>query len=215
VLALIAHSRYLDKKYKVGPHTISVPRFQPAPTARMSETHQVSDDDFLKLIAVLRLAVPYTGMIISTRESAGIRRAAFKIGISQASAASCTTIGGYGKAQDHPQFQIQDERPLEEVVKDIVKEGYLPSFCTACYRLGRTGEHFMDISKAGDIHKFCRPNGILTFAEYLEDFADKQLYEKGRSVIEFYLSRIHDQALREKTRTRLDEVRKGKRDVYF
>jgi 2-iminoacetate synthase len=215
VLALVAHAQYLDKNYKIGPHTISVPRFQPAPTARMSKTYQVSDDDFLKLIAVLRLAVPYTGMIISTRESAEIRRAAFKIGISQASAASCTTIGGYGKKHDQPQFQIQDERSLEEVVKDIVKEGYLPSFCTACYRLGRTGEHFMDISKAGDIHKFCRPNGILTFAEYLEDFADKQLYEKGRSVIEFYLSQIHDAGLRDKTRARLEEVRKGKRDVYF
>ncbi|MFA6216874.1 MAG: [FeFe] hydrogenase H-cluster radical SAM maturase HydG [Candidatus Omnitrophota bacterium] len=215
VLALIAHSQYLDKNYKVGPHTISVPRFQPAPTAQMSKTYQVSDEDFLQLIAVLRLAVPYTGMIISTRESAPIRRAAFKIGISQASAASCTTIGGYGKGHDQPQFKIQDERPLEEVVEDIVKEGYLPSFCTACYRLGRTGEHFMDISKAGNIHKFCRPNGILTFAEYLEDFADKQLYEKGRKVIEFYINQIHDQALRERTRACLDEISKGKRDVYF
>ncbi|MDD5730601.1 MAG: [FeFe] hydrogenase H-cluster radical SAM maturase HydG, partial [Candidatus Omnitrophica bacterium] len=176
VLALLMHAQYLDKKYRIGPHTISVPRFQPAPSVGYQPEYKVSDEDFLKLIAVLRMAVPYTGMIISTRESPKIRKAAFKIGISQSSAASCTTIGGYGKKLNEPQFIIQDERPLEEVIGDIIEDGFLPSFCTACYRRGRTGEVFMDISKPGDIHKFCRPNGILTFAEYLEDFAKKGLY---------------------------------------
>lgn len=215
VLALISHAQYLDKKYGVGPHTISVPRFQTAPTVGFKPAYPVSDDDFLKLIAILRLAVPYTGMIISTRERPAIRKEAFKIGISQASAASNTTTGGYGKPSGEPQFEIHDERRLEEVIRDVLEDNLLPSFCTACYRRGRTGQAFMDLSKPGEIHKFCRPNGLLTFAEYLSDFANNGFHEKGRALIDFYLAKIEDERLRSETKRRLDAINKGERDLYF
>ena len=215
VLSLISHAQYLDKKYGVGPHTISVPRFQCGPTIMFNPSYRVSDDDFLKLIAILRIAVPYTGMIISTRETPLIRKKAFKIGISQASAASNTTTGGYGKKAGQPQFEIQDERGLDEVIRDVLEDGFLPSFCTACYRRGRTGRAFMDLSKPGEIHKFCRPNGLLTFAEYLEDFSNNGFSRKGAALIRRYLNKIEDKALRRQTRQRLCEVKKGRRDFYF
>ncbi|MFH1247712.1 MAG: [FeFe] hydrogenase H-cluster radical SAM maturase HydG [Candidatus Omnitrophota bacterium] len=215
VLSLLMHAQYLDKKYGVGPHTISVPRIQDAPTVKMDLAHKVSDDDFLKIIAILRLAIPYAGMIISTREGCRIRKKAFKIGISQASASSCTSVGGYGRKINHPQFAIHDERSLEEVIRDVVQDGLLPSFCTACYRLGRTGEDFMDIAKPGHIHNFCRSNGLLTFAEYLEDFSHNRLYVKGQGLIRFYLGKIKDKDLREDTRRKLQEIKQGSRDLYF
>ncbi len=216
VLALIEHSQYLEKALGVGPHTISVPRFCPAPSVSYQPEYPVSDDDFLKIIAVLRLAVPYTGMIISTRETPEIRRQAFKIGISQASAASSASSGGYG-SQDKgkAQFRIKDERPLYEVVKSAIEDNLLPSFCTACYRRGRTGEAFMELSKPGEIHNFCRPNGLLTFAEYLEDFCQNGIYDKGFKIIWSYLSQIEDEALRRQTHERLEKIKQGARDLYF
>lgn len=219
VLALISHAQYLDKKYNVGPHTISVPRFRPAPTVTYKPEYRVSDKDFLKLIAILRVAVPYTGMIISTREKPEIRKFAFKIGISQASAGSVTSPGGYGKKDsDEIQFELHDRRPLPEVIKDIIEDNLLPSFCTACYRLGRTGENFMGLSKPGEIHNFCRPNGLLTFAEYLEDFARFErngIYEKGNKVIDFYLNKIENVNLHKQTQERLIKIKEGQRDLYF
>ena len=216
VLALIQHSQYLEKTLGVGPHTISVPRFCPASTVSYQPEYPVSDEDFLKLIAILRLAVPYTGMIISTRETPQIRKQAFKIGISQASAASVASPGGYGKVlKEEAQFNLQDERPLYEVVKGILEDDLLPSFCTACYRRGRTGEAFMELSKPGEIHNFCRPNGLLTFAEYLEDFCNNGIYDKGYKLIRFYLSQIEDEALRRQTQERLEKIKQGERDLYF
>lgn len=216
VLALISHAQYMDRELGVGPHTISVPRFCPAPSVVYKPVHKVSDEDFLKLIAILRLAVPYTGMIITTRETAEIRKLAFKIGISQASAASVTSPGGYGKdTGERVQFKLHDQRSLYEVVDSVLEDKLLPSFCTACYRIGRTGEKFMDLSKPGEIHNFCRPNGILTFAEYLEDFAEDGIYEKGKNLIEFYLEKIEDENLRKETKSRLDKIKEGKRDLYF
>ncbi len=215
VLALISHAQYLDRKFGVGPHTISVPRFRPAPTVAYKPPYPVSDRDFLKIIAVLRLAVPYTGMIISTREKPEMRKLAFKIGISQTSACSATSVGGYGGRGNPPQFSIFDMRPLEEVINGVLDDRLLPSFCTACYRLGRTGEAFMDLSKPGYIHNFCRPNAIITFAEYLEDFACNGIYERGYAVIDFYLNKIEDASLREITRERLDKIKQGQRDLYF
>lgn len=214
-LGLISHARYLDEKYNVGPHTISVPRIQPAASVSPRWPYAVADRDFLKLIAILRLAVPYTGMIISTRESPRIRNLAFKIGISQASAASCTVTGGYGHQHSQAQFKLQDERPLDEVIGDIVRDGLLPSFCTACYRVGRTGEAFMNISKRGEIHNFCRPNGLLTFAEYLEDFCQNGIYDQGQALIRRCLDKIEDLPLRQETEKRLLEIIRGKRDIYF
>jgi 2-iminoacetate synthase len=215
VLGLLSHAQYLDKNYNIGPHTISVPRFQPASTVELNPDYKINDEDFLKIIAVLRIAVPYTGLILSTRENAQIRNQAFKIGISQASAASRTTTGGYGEPHSQPQFKVQDERSLEEVVKDAVKSGFIPSFCTACYRQNRTGEAFMELSKPGEIHNFCRPNGILTFAEYLEDFATNGLYESGYALIKIYLDKIRDVNLRAETQSRLDKIKAGQRDLYI
>lgn len=216
VLALIEHSQYMEKTLGVGPHTISVPRFCPAPSVGYQPEYPVSDEDFLKIIAVIRLAVPYTGMIISTRETPDIRRQAFRIGISQASAASSASPGGYGsKAKEKAQFRIQDERPLYEVIKSAIEDNLLPSFCTACYRRGRTGEAFMELSKPGEIHNFCRPNGLLTFAEYLEDFCHNGIYEKGQALIDSYFNQISDPALRQATQERLQKIKQGERDLYF
>jgi 2-iminoacetate synthase len=215
VLALISHAGFLDREIGVGPHTISVPRFRQAPTVSYKPQYPVSDEDFLKLIAILRLAVPYTGMIISTRENPQIRKIAFSIGISQSSACSVTSVGGYGELRKEPQFSISDERSLQEVIKTVLDDNLLPSFCTACYRLGRTGGHFMELSKPGDIHNFCRSNGILTFAEYLENFAQDGIYKKGYEIINLYLRRIENPGLRAKTKEKLEKIKQGERDLYF
>jgi 2-iminoacetate synthase len=215
VLALASHARYLDRTFGVGPHTISVPRFRPAPSVDYEPAYRVADEDFLKLIAILRVSVPYTGMIITTRERPEIRKAAYQIGISQTSAGSVTVTGGYSHKYSQPQFEISDGRPLEAVIKDVLGHNLLPSFCTACYRIGRTGKDFMALSKPGQIQKFCRPNALLTFAEYLEDFAANSLYEKGRQVIDFYLKKIDNESLRQETERRLERIKEGERDLYF
>jgi 2-iminoacetate synthase len=220
VLALVSHAQFLDSHLGVGPHTISVPRFRPAPTVTYQPAYPVSDDDFLKIIAILRLAVPYTGMILSTRERPEIRKIAFKLGISQTSAGSRTSPGGYRNfSEKEAQFEIHDLRSLSEVINDILADNLIPSFCTACYRVGRTGEDFMNLAKPGEIHKFCRPNGILTFVEYLEDFAKtngkKELYEKGYRVVEYYLDKIDNEQLKKETIKRIERIKKGERDLYF
>lgn len=215
VLALIAHAQYLDKNFGVGPHTISVPRFRPAPTVSYRPEWPVSDAEFLKIIAILRVAVPYTGMIISTRERPEIRKLAFKIGISQTSLCSVTSVGGYGRRSSQPQFNICDERSLEEIINGLLEDRLLPSFCTACYRIGRTGETFMGLAKPGEIHNFCRPNALLTFCEYLEDFARGDIYRKGYQLINFYLEKIPDQELRRQTEEKLLKIKQGQRDLYF
>ena len=225
ITALVLHASYLEFRYGVGPHTISVPRWRPAGGVDYKPSYPVSDEDFLKIIAILRLAVPYTGMIISTRERPELRNISFKIGISQASAASVTSVGGY-KSENiserknrvaDGQFLISDERPLEDVIEAALADGLIPSFCTACYRRGRTGEKFMEIARPAEIHNFCRPNGILTFAEYLEDFAsdNEELRSKGWAVIEKLLDSIDDAAIRAKTRNMLAVIKKGGRDIFF
>ncbi|MFH1540410.1 MAG: [FeFe] hydrogenase H-cluster radical SAM maturase HydG [Elusimicrobiota bacterium] len=224
VLSLISHAQYFDKKYDVGPHTISVPRFRNAPEVTYKPEYGVSDDDFLKLIAVLRLAVPYTGMIISTREKPEIRKLAFKVGISQTSAASNASPGGYGKKDENAghknagQFILSDHRPLVEVIEDVLNDYLLPSFCTACYRLNRTGKAFMNFAKDGEIHNFCRPNACLTFAEYLEDFArieHDSVYKKGYEVINFYLDKIEDENIKKLATEKLNKIKHGERDLFF
>lgn len=218
VLSLAAHANYMEKTFLVGPHTISVPRFRSAPTVDFKSDHEVSDEDFLKLIAILRLAVPYTGMIMSTRESPEIRRRAFAIGISQTSAASRTTPGGYDKDDKHEevaQFNLSDHRTLDEIVRDICKLGYLPSFCTACYRSGRTGDDFMKYAKAGTIQNFCQPNAISTFKEYLIDYASSETRAAGEEVIKKEIEKIKDANVRQKLEEKLSLVEKGERDLYF
>lgn len=214
VLSLLSHSRYMDETYGVGPHTISVPRFQPAPSVVFSPGSRVSDFDFLKLIAVLRLSVPYTGMIISTRETPEIRKKAFEIGISQTSAASKTSPGGYSNKQN-AQFELSDHRPVYEVLDGICRQGLLPSFCTACYRSKRTGDRFMRLAKEGNIHHLCRPNAILTFKEFLMDYADEELRKEGENIIEAELERIEDQQRKQETANRLKRIEQGERDLFF
>lgn len=215
VLSLVSHAQYLDRKFNIGPHTFSVPRFQPAETVDIDLPYRVSEDELLKIIAILRLSVPYTGMIISTRESPEVRAKVFKIGISQTSAASKSSPGGYGKRKQLEQFALADHRSLDEVVKNILEEDLLPSFCTACYRKGRTGEKFMNLAKSGDIHQFCRPNAILTFKEYLEDYASSRVKKSGAKIIDKYMKKISNKTCREETSRRLEKIEKGKRDLYF
>jgi 2-iminoacetate synthase len=182
--------------------------------------HPVSDEEFKRLIAVLRLSVPYTGMIISTRESPGMRAQAFSLGISQTSAGSRTSPGGYGAGGEgedeaRAQFQIVDHRSPGEVIRSIWELGYLPSFWTACYRRGRTGKGFMEMAKPGDIQHLCRPNAVLTFKEYLLDYALEETRRVGEETLAHHLEEISDPGLEEKTRQQMQKIQEGKRDVYF
>lgn len=220
VLALLGHIRHLEAAFGVGPHTISVPRLEPALGSPMSRRppHEVSDADFLKIIAVLRMAVPYTGMILSTRESVPVRRQALELGISQISAGSRTGPGEYsrGDGPESGQFSVGDTRSLGEVVEDVLGSGHIPSFCTGCYRRGRVGKDFMDLAKPGLIKQHCLPNALLTFAEYLCDFAGAELSRKGFAVIDRTLeTEVPGDPLRREVRGLLDRVRAGERDLYL
>jgi 2-iminoacetate synthase len=217
ILAMIQHVRHLEQKFGVGPHTLSVPRLEPAIGSDIAThpPHPISDIDFRKLVAILRLAVPYTGIIMSTRESANIRRETFALGVSQISAGSRTNPGGYGSDErfEEAQFCLGDHRSLDEVIKDIAELGYIPSFCTACYRLGRTGKDFMDLAKPGDIRTHCDPNALGTFLEYLIDYASPATQEVGRNLI----SQTVEQKSgieRDQAETILAKVQSGKRDVF-
>ncbi|OGN57496.1 MAG: [FeFe] hydrogenase H-cluster radical SAM maturase HydG [Chlamydiae bacterium RIFCSPHIGHO2_02_FULL_49_29] len=212
-LALVSHAEYLERTFNVGPHTLSVPRFQRAETVE-SAFSCVSEEALLQIISILRMAVPYTGMILSTRESAEIREKAFKIGISQTSAASRTAPGAYGKGEVAEQFSTQDKRSVDAVIHSILKLKLIPSFCTACYRLGRTGEAIMQLIKAGKIHELCRPNALLTLKEYLEDYASLENRKLGEEIVERFLSQIPENLKRE-TAVRLERIENGERDLYF
>ncbi len=217
ILALLRHVEHLEASFGVGPHTISVPRLEPTVGSQIASNppHPVSDIDFLKLIAILRVAVPYTGMIMSTRENAELRRATLDLGISQISAGSRTNPGGYADGvQDHvAQFELGDHRSLEEVVRDLANLGYIPSFCTACYRLGRTGRDFMAVAKPGAIKLRCDPNALSTFLEYLIDYASPDTRLAGEKLIAAQLDRMEQQR-RTKASRMLDRVNAGGRDLY-
>jgi 2-iminoacetate synthase len=218
LLAMFQHIRHLEARFGVGPHTISVPRLEPATGSVLAGNppHAVNDIDFRKIVAILRLAVPYTGIIMSTRETAAMRRDTFALGVSQISAGSRTNPGGYASddlTEADGQFSLGDHRPLDEVVRDAASMGYIPSFCTGCYRLGRTGADFMDLAKPGDIKEHCDPNAISTFLEYLEDYASAETKALG--------NRLADEAIkvmtgiaRERSEKMARSVREGKRDVY-
>jgi 2-iminoacetate synthase len=188
ILALLQHIAHLNQKFAIGPHTISVPRLEPASGSDIaaSPPRLVSNQDFCKIIAILRLAVPYTGIILSTRESVAMRRQCFELGVSQISAGSRTSPGGYSENKDKfnaSQFSVGDCRNLDEVVMDIVSLGFMPSFCTACYRLGRTGESFMKLAKTGKIKNMCTLNAIATFKEYLSNYASPTTQDAGEKLI--------------------------------
>jgi 2-iminoacetate synthase len=221
MLAMMQHALHLEAEFGCGPHTISVPRIRPAGGINMdSFPHIVPDDEFKKLIAIIRLAVPYTGMIISTREDAEFRNECLELGISQLSGGSCTGVGGYCDENDKgikqpTQFDVNDERPLDQVMYDIAEAGHLPSFCTACYRNGRTGDRFMAVAKSGEIQNLCQPNAILTLKEYLVDFASPAMKTLGEKIIAEHLQEIPNPKLRKVTEDRLVEIENGKRDLYY
>jgi len=218
ILALLQHIRHLEKVYGIGPHTISVPRLEPADGSDIASNppYPVSDADFKKIVAILRLAVPYTGIIMSTRETAKMRAETFALGVSQISAGSRTNPGGYSNGEPSgAQFQLGDHRNLDEVIFDIVGMGYVPSFCTACYRKGRTGEDFMDLAKPGLIKHFCLPNALMTFKEYLEDYATPETRMAGLDLIEKNIGEIPTAERQLETKDRLVKIEQGKRDLYF
>ena len=221
VLAMIMHAEYLDKKYNIGPHTISIPRITYVKNAPYAENvpHRVNDKDFKKLVAILRISVPYTGMILSTREPVGLRKELFKLGISQLSAGSKTSPGGYKQAynvpEDSSQFTLNDCRSSGEVITDLIKDGFIPSFCTACYRVGRVGEDFMDLAKPGLIKLNCHPNALLTLKEYLEDYADEETKKIGYELIKKKLNEVPTKIRRRKTEEYLQRIALGERDIYF
>ncbi len=221
VLGLLMHARHLEAAYGVGPHTISVPRLEPAlnAPAAIKPPHPVNDDEFKKLVAVLRLAVPYTGMILSTRETADLRREVFDLGISQISAGSRTNPGGYQQGDSEgfraAQFNLGDTRTLDEVIFDIATHGHIPSFCTACYRLGRVGESFMDLAKPGLIKKYCQTNAILTFKEYLVDYASPRTMEAGEELIARLIRETEDVKAKRQLVERLERISGGEHDLYI
>ncbi len=210
-VGLLLHADHLEKTYGAGPHTISVPRLRPADDVNTEAfTNALPDDVFLKIVALLRLAVPYTGLIISTRETAHVREEALKLGISQISGGSKTSVGGY-TAKVEPetaQFEIADTRSLDEVVRWLMEIGYIPSFCTACYGNGRQGQDFMEICKKKQIHNFCTPNALLTLAEYLNNYASAPTKALGKTLLERELSKLSE-ARRNLLMQRLDTAQKG------
>jgi 2-iminoacetate synthase len=218
MLALMQHIAHLEQRFGVGPHTISVPRIEPATGSDMAShpPHNVTDNDFRKIISILRLAVPYTGIILSTRENQAMRRESLALGVSQISAGSRTNPGGYAdsvESEASGQFSLGDHRGLDEVIRDVASLGYIPSFCTGCYRLGRTGKDFMDMAKPGDIRQHCDPNAASTFMEYLMDYASPSTRVEGEHLIEQAIQTM-EPAAQQTARKLVKMVCEGKRDAY-
>lgn len=217
-IAMIRYANELEKVTGVGPHTISVPRLRPAENVSLENyPHLVADKDFKKLVAVLRLAVPYTGLIISTREEAGFRDEIIDIGISQVSSGSCTGVGGYSEREknidEKPQFELGDNRSPMEMLKSLIESGYIPSYCTACYRNGRTGDRFMEIAKSGQINVMCEANALMTLKEFLLDYADEDLRTLGDRVIMETLEKMPNEEFKDKIRENLKLIESGVRDI--
>ncbi|MBR6662208.1 MAG: [Alistipes sp.] len=221
-VALLMHAEHLEARFGVGPHTISVPRIRPASDIDLRDFNNgVSDEMFRRIVAVLRLAVPYTGMIISTRESKRSRELVLDVGVSQLSGGSRTSVGGYAQnieqeqIEESAQFDISDVRSLDEIVAWLLELGYVPSFCTACYREGRTGDRFMSLAKRGLIGDCCSPNALMTLREYMEDYASEHTRTLAEKVIAEQVELIPSERVREITRRRLQEIGCGKRDFRF
>ncbi len=219
-VGLLIHAEHLEAVYNCGPHTISVPRICPADDIDPAEySNAISDEIFEKIVAVLRVAVPYTGMIISTRESQRSREKVLRLGVSQISGASRTSVGGYAEGapeEDSSQFEVSDNRTLDEVVNWLLELGYIPSFCTACYREGRTGDRFMSLVKTGQIANCCQPNALMTLKEYLEDYASPDTKAKGEAMIQQTIPLIPNEKVRRLTLEHLKAMeQEGVRDFRF
>lgn len=220
LVGLLMHAEHLEAVHGVGPHTISVPRIKPAEDINPDDfDNGISDDVFAKICALIRVAVPYTGMIISTRESQAVRERVLPLGISQISGGSRTSVGGYDvpeAADDNSaQFDVSDRRTLDEVVRWLMELDYIPSFCTACYREGRTGDRFMSFCKSGQILNYCHPNALMTLQEYLEDYAAPETKRIGQALIARQIRQIPNPARREKAEAYLKEIAAGMRDFRF
>ncbi len=220
VLSLIRHTNHLEACYNVGPHTISFPRIKSAASLDLTDEHFVSDEDFVKLVAILRLAVPYTGLILTAREPIAIRQQVIQFGVSQIDGGTKLELGSYSDTKNdnqnlnREQFQINDNRSLGEIIDELIENDYIPSFCTACYRLGRTGEHFMEFSVPGFIKRYCTPNALLTLTEYLVDYGTPEQKVKGFKLIEKNL-KIDGLQNTDEVRQRIDKIIAGERDLYF
>jgi len=220
VLALLMHAEYLERTYGAGPHTISFPRLEPAPGAPVANDppYPLTDTDMKLIVATLRLAVPYTGIIMSTRETPAMRDALIHLGVSQLSAGSSTSPGGYAEedeAGEAPQFVLADHRTLDDVVRSLCDSDFLPSFCTGCYRRGRTGHQFMELAKPGAIQTFCAANALVTFREYLLDYATPETRAAGEALIARHRACITDDWLRGWTEQQLARTSAGERDLYL
>lgn len=221
LLSLVRHVNHLEACYNVGPHTISFPRIQDADEYDLDSKYHLSDAEFTRLVAILRLAVPYTGLILTAREPKEIRKEVLAFGCSQIDAGTKLEIGAYSENPEvdqnlhKEQFKISDDRTLNEVIDELLDNDYLPSFCTACYRKGRTGEHFMEFSVPGFIKKFCTPNAMLTLAEYIMDYATEETARKGWIVIERNMDSLGDERYIKEVESRLERIKQGERDLYF
>lgn len=219
-VGLLMHAEHLEAAQGVGPHTISVPRVCPADDIDVSDfSNAIPDDIFEKIVALIRIAVPYTGMIISTRESKRVREKVLQLGVSQISGGSRTSVGGYvepePEEENSAQFDVTDRRSLDEVIDWLLEMGFIPSFCTACYREGRTGDRFMSLLKAGQISNCCQPNALMTLKEYLMDYASDKTREDGEKLIQRELDNVASDKVREITREHLKDIADGKRDFRF
>lgn len=219
VLGLMIHNEHLEEKYGVGFHTISVPRLKPAEGMNLNDfPHILSDEEFKKIVAVIRLAVPFTGIILSTREDQAMRKELLKYGVSQMSAGSCTGVGGYKEREEGKsveQFKTSDERSPIEILKELVDDGYIPSYCTACYRMGRTGDRFMSLAKSGKIQYVCEPNALTTLMEFALDYGDEELREKAEALIKARSEVIGRDDIKKIVIDNISKLKKGERDLYL
>lgn len=219
VLALMMHNEHLEKRFGVGFHTISVPRLRPAEGVSLETfPHLLDDDTFKKIVAIIRIAVPYTGMILSTRETSEMRELLLKYGISQVSAGSCTGVGGYEEhiqGRKVTQFELADERSPKQVIEDLMTAGYIPSYCTSCYRTGRVGEKFMEMAKTEKIHNMCKPNALTTLLEYAVDYGDEELLTNVENFVRQQASEIENKHIQKFVLKNIDKLKAGERDLYL
>nr|WP_294574398.1 [FeFe] hydrogenase H-cluster radical SAM maturase HydG [uncultured Romboutsia sp.] len=219
VLALMMHNEHLEEKFGVGFHTISVPRLQQANGVNLENYPYLLDDKmFKKIVAILRIAVPFTGLILSTRETPKMRRELLKYGVSQISAGSSTGVGGYKEREEgkeSKQFKTNDDRSPIEILKELLSDGYIPSYCTACYRKGRTGDRFMSLAKSGNIKYVCEPNALMTLLEFTLDYGDDELYKKSLEIIDKEVENIEREDIKSLTKESMKKMKEGQRDFYL
>ncbi|MDK0710170.1 [FeFe] hydrogenase H-cluster radical SAM maturase HydG [Clostridium perfringens] len=219
-LAMLMHAMDLEETTGVGPHTLSVPRLRPAENVSLENyPYLVDDEDFKKIVAILRLAVPYAGLILSTREEPVLRDEIIALGVSQVSTGSCTGVGGYSEAysdpEEKPQFEVGDHRSPVEMIESLMEAGYIPSYCTACYREGRTGERFMDIVKSGELYKICEANALITLKEFIDDYGTDRTREIGDNLIKKSIDEIDNESFRKSVEEKINKISNGTRDLRF